>query len=73
VTSNGVFNLCERPVALAECLRILKPGGRLQFGDLMFDSTGRNELTAEWMALLSDRLTASQWHDLLLDCGFVEV
>jgi len=73
VTSNGVFNLCDRPVVLAECLRVLKPGGRLQFGDLFYDSMGRNELTAEWWSFRHDRLTTSRWHALLTDCGFVDV
>jgi SAM-dependent methyltransferase len=73
VTSNGVFNLCDRPVVLAECLRVLKPGGRLQFGDLTYETTGRNALTAEWWSFRRDRLTEARWHDLLTDCGFVDV
>lgn len=73
VISNGVFNLCDRPVALAECFRMLKPGGRLQFGDLVYDSTGRNELAAEWWSFHHDRLTAARWTDLLAECGFVHI
>jgi arsenite methyltransferase len=73
VTSNGVFNLCDRPLALAECFRVLKPGGRLQFGDLAYDSTGRNELAAEWWSFRHNRLTATRWTDLLAECGFVHI
>jgi SAM-dependent methyltransferase len=73
VTSNGVFNLCDRPVVLAECLRVLKPGGKLQFGDLVYDTTGQNELVAEWWSFRHDRLTTTRWHDLLIESGFVDV
>ena len=38
VISNGVFNLFpDKAVALAEIARILKPGGRMQFGDILVD------------------------------------
>jgi SAM-dependent methyltransferase len=36
VISNGVFNLVpDKPVALQEIARVLKPGGRLQIGDIL--------------------------------------
>jgi SAM-dependent methyltransferase len=35
VISNGVFNLCaDKKQAFAEVWRVLRPGGRLQFGDI---------------------------------------
>src|SRR5579864_126567 len=36
VISNGVLNLMpDKPAALAEMNRVLKPGGRLQIGDIL--------------------------------------
>lgn len=34
--TNGVFNLCpDKPKALSEVLRVLRPGGRLQMADIL--------------------------------------
>ena len=38
VISNGVLNLCpDKRAALSEMHRVLKPGGRLQIGDILVD------------------------------------
>jgi ubiquinone/menaquinone biosynthesis C-methylase UbiE len=36
VISNGVFNLCpDKPRVLAEAVRVMRPGGRLQMADIL--------------------------------------
>ena len=38
VISNGVFNLCpDKSKVLAEAIRVLRPGGRLQMADILLE------------------------------------
>ena len=53
-TTNGVFNLCpDKPKVLAEVLRVLRPGGRLQMADILL----HDDVTPEEVA------TKGSWSD----------
>ena len=48
VISNGVFNLCpDKPRALAETCRVLRPGGRFQMADVFLDESVKPEDVAQ--------------------------
>ncbi len=48
VISNGVFNLCpDKPGVLAEALRVLRPGGRLQMADILLHDEVKPEEVAQ--------------------------
>jgi SAM-dependent methyltransferase len=54
VISNGVVNLClDKPAVLAELVRILTPGGRVQMADILLDDTV-SQHQAERKGLWSD-------------------
>lgn len=51
VISNGVFNLCpDKPRVLAEAVRVLRPGGRLQMADILL----HDDVTPEQLACLGE-------------------
>jgi arsenite methyltransferase len=76
IISNCVINLSsDKPRAVAEAFRVLKPGGRFAVSDVVI----RGELPAQvrrsmelWIGCVAGALTEHQYHTVLQDAGFVE-
>lgn len=65
-------NSTDLPRALAECHRMLRPGGRLTLSDLCLGAPGEPDRLAAFMSALKlDRLPSlSDWLALVRDAGF---
>jgi len=77
VISNCVINLSgDKPAVLAEAARVLKPGGRFAFSDVIadeeMDDATRAEM-AEWTGCIAGALTRSQFEGALAAAGFADV
>ncbi|HET6778195.1 MAG TPA: arsenite methyltransferase [Gemmatimonadales bacterium] len=76
IISNCVINLsADKPRAIAEAFRVLKPGGRFAVSDVVV----RGELPAEvrrsmelWVGCVAGALGEQQYQDLLQSAGFEE-
>jgi SAM-dependent methyltransferase len=74
IISNCVINLsADKPGAIAEAFRVLKPGGRFAVSDVVI----RGELPSEvrrsmelWVGCVAGALTEHQYHDMLQKAGF---
>jgi ubiquinone/menaquinone biosynthesis C-methylase UbiE len=77
VISNCVINLAaDKNVVLAEAARILRPGGRLAFSDVLADE-GMDVATkadmAEWTGCIGGALTHTEFTGALTNAGFTEI
>jgi len=77
VISNCVLNLAaDKTVVLAEAARILRPGGRLAFSDVIADE-GMDETTradmAEWTGCIAGALTQAEFTTALYTAGFTDI
>uniref|UniRef100_UPI001E2C289E arsenite methyltransferase n=1 Tax=Cumulibacter manganitolerans TaxID=1884992 RepID=UPI001E2C289E len=72
--SNCVINLAaDKRVVLAEAARVLKPGGRIAFSDVIAEETMPDDVRAdmqEWTGCIAGALTESDFRQYLADAGF---
>jgi arsenite methyltransferase len=77
VISNGVLNLVpDKAAALAEMLRVLRPGGRLQLADIVLArpvSDGSKHDVSLWTGCIASGLLARELSELVAAAGFEDV
>jgi arsenite methyltransferase len=77
VISNGVLNLVpDKAVALAECFRVLRPGGRIQLADIVLDRPvpgGSKSDVSLWTGCIAGGLLADELASLGEGAGFRDV
>jgi SAM-dependent methyltransferase len=77
VISNGVLNLVpDKAAALAEMLRVLRPGGRIQLADIVLErpvSDGSKQDVDLWTGCIAGGLLEAELRELLVAAGFRDV
>ena len=77
VISNGVLNLCpDKPAVLREAFRVLKPGGRLQFSDIVVTREVPADAKADvalWTGCIAGATSETELLAMLAAAGFTEI
>lgn len=77
VISNGVLNLvADKPGAMREIARILRPGGTLAFADIAVGRAVPEEAVCNidlWTDCIAGGQSVDAWRRLMRDAGFVDV
>ncbi len=71
VISNGAINLSpHKPCVFKEVFRILKPGGRFQFADMVRDGIAEASACGSWADCVSGTVEPQRYLDMLAATGF---
>lgn len=71
VISNGAINLAaHKPCVFKEIRRVLKPGGRLQFADMVRTSAASDACTSSWADCVAGTVEPETYLEMLREAGF---